>query len=244
MSRVLMIDNAALFQLLETSFLKRGVWDIVRAGDGADLIARARAHAPDLILIEADLPGVDGPGCLKTLKTDPQLRGIPVLVVASAESAARCAEAGANATLTRPIDAVSVEEALCALGRIAHREGRRAFSRLPVRVGSPRGALRTRLTDISRTGLFLALPRPLPVQSCVDLALTLPLPEGRRSVRARGVVVRQVLPDRGSHLVPGIGVRFVELDPTTGSILDAYLQRSGPGASNTDTAITPGESRT
>ena len=49
MSRVLMVDNAALFQMLEPSFLRRGAWDIERAGHGVDLVEKARRNPPDLV---------------------------------------------------------------------------------------------------------------------------------------------------------------------------------------------------
>ena len=45
LSRVLVVDDAGLFRLLETSFLKRLGCEIVRANDGADVIAKAAARS-------------------------------------------------------------------------------------------------------------------------------------------------------------------------------------------------------
>src|SRR5881409_1835322 len=66
MSRVLMVDNTGLFQILEASFLRRLGCEIVRALDGPDLIEKASACAPDLILLDADGPGIDGAECLRS----------------------------------------------------------------------------------------------------------------------------------------------------------------------------------
>ena len=68
MSRVLMSDSAALFQLLEPSFLKRGGWAIARATKGHDLIEAARKNPPDLILIDSECLGEDPSACLGILK--------------------------------------------------------------------------------------------------------------------------------------------------------------------------------
>jgi two-component system cell cycle response regulator DivK len=223
MSRVLMLDDAGLFQMLETSFLRRLGCEIVRVADGRQMIERARASVPDLILLDAQWPGIDGPGCLRALKADPALRSIPVLVVTSRDDVARVCDAGADVALARPLSDGALELALCSLGRVSHRLGRRRPARIPARVASPAGDLRARVKDISRTGLFLALSPPLPINASLRLSLRLPGPEGVRSIEARGVVVRQVPPDPESHLIPGVGVRFVEIDAASESVIDHYV---------------------
>ncbi|HXU11996.1 MAG TPA: response regulator, partial [Candidatus Binatia bacterium] len=60
LSRVLVVDDAGLFRLLESSFLKRLGCEIVRATDGPDVIRKASATGPDLILLDAQKPGLDG----------------------------------------------------------------------------------------------------------------------------------------------------------------------------------------
>jgi CheY-like chemotaxis protein len=223
-----MVDDADLFQMLETSFLRRFGCEIVRVTDGLQVIARARASAPDLIVLDAERPGFDGRECLRTLKSDPALRSIPVLVVTSRDEAPRACDAGADAAVARPLSGGALERALCSLGRVSHRAGRRRLARMPVRVASPTGELRARVKDISRTGLFLAVVPPLPVDAPLRLSLRLPGPEGGRSVTARGVVVRQVPPDPESHLIAGVGVRFVEIDAVSESVIDHYVDAS-PG---------------
>ena len=224
MSRVLMLDDAGLFQLLETSFLRRLGCEIVRVSDGPQMLERARATTPDLILLDAQRPEIDGPGCLRALKSDPALRSIPVLVVTTQDGVPRACDAGADVALARPLSDGALELALCSLGRVSHRTGRRRPARIPARIASPAGDLRARVKDISRTGLFLALSPPLPVDAPLRLSLRLPGPEGSRCVEAQGVVVRQVAPDPESHLVPGVGVRFVEIDAESESIIDHYVQ--------------------
>ncbi|MBI1951707.1 MAG: PilZ domain-containing protein [Acidobacteria bacterium] len=234
LSRVLVVDDADLFRLLETSFLKRLGCEIVRATDGADVIRKAAAHGPDLILLDADTPGLDGEACVRNLKSDPALRSIPVLVVAGADGVAGCCAAGADVALQSPLAGGALELALSSLGRAGHRRGQRRGARGWVRVAGPQGMRRVRLKDISRSGLFLNLSEPLPLESPVALSLRLPGPSGERPLRVRGVVVRQVPDDPDSHLIPGVGVRFVEIDARDEERIDHYVRQSVHGPADED----------
>ncbi len=231
MSRVLMVDDVGLFQMLEASFLRRFGCDIVRVSEPRELLEKARKTPPDLILLDADHPAIDGQACLRELKADPLLRPTPVLAVTTARNVARCCEAGADATVTRPLAPGALELALCSLGRIGHRAMPRRAARFRARVAPLPGgvARRCRVKDISRTGLFLALPTPLPLEAPVALSLSLPSAAGARSVHALGVVVRQVPDDPDSHLISGVGVRFVEIDPAAKSWIEGYVNQEAPG---------------
>jgi CheY-like chemotaxis protein len=223
MSRVLMVDDAGLFRMLEESFIRRLGCEILRASDGPDLIRKATDNTPNLILFDSQRRDLDGPACVRALKSDPVLRSIPVLVVTNRDDVKGCCDAGADATLTRPLQAGALELALASLGRVAPRHGRRRSSGGWVHVAGPDGPRRGRLKDISRTGLFLALAQPLPLEARIEVSLRLRGAQGERPLRAQGVVVRQVVRDPESHLLPGVGVRFVEIDPHDESQIDHYV---------------------
>src|SRR6266446_10795821 len=176
MSRVLMLDDAGLFRLLEASFLRRLGCEIVRVDETPDLLEKARRSPPDLILLNADHPKLDGPECVRALKADPGLRPTPVLVVSSPEGVARCSDAGADATLARPFAPGALELALSSLGTFGPRSGSRRSARFQVRVvladdTAPRLG---RAKDISRTGLFLAVRKTIPVDTPLVLSMRLP----------------------------------------------------------------------
>lgn len=67
----------------------------------------AAAPPPDLVLLDLNLPGQDGCEILETIRTDLQLRRLPVIVLASSGSTTdieRCYNARANAYLMKPTD--------------------------------------------------------------------------------------------------------------------------------------------
>lgn len=228
MPRVLMVDSSALFRLLEGSFLRRAGWEIVRAGQGDDVVAKARALLPELVLLDTTVPDLDAPACLQALRSDPRIRPIPVVVLAHPTATALCKAAGADATLAHPVEPGTLESTLCALGQVCSRHGRRRPARLPARVETAVGILRARVKDISRTGIFLTLPRPIPIESAVELRLSLPAPEGSRRVQAHGIVVRHVAEDLGSHLIAGVGVRFTAVDERSESLIDRFVSLASP----------------
>jgi len=223
MPRVLMVDNAALFRMLEGSFLRRAGWEIVCACRGREVVEKARALLPDLVLLDTAVADLDASACLQALRSDPQVRPIPIVVLMDPSAAAPCEVAGADATLAHPVEPAALEATLCALGMVPARRGRRRPARLPARVETPVGVLRGRVKDISRTGIFLTLPRPIPIESTVELRLSLPAPEGPGRVQAHGIVVRHVAEDLGSHLIAGVGVRFTAVDERSESLIDRFV---------------------
>lgn len=67
---------------------------------------------PDLILLDLNLPKRSGESVLEEIKTDPELRRIPVVIFTSSSSAAdisRSYELGANCYVTKPVDLAHFE---------------------------------------------------------------------------------------------------------------------------------------
>jgi two-component system, chemotaxis family, response regulator Rcp1 len=66
-----------------------------------------RYPKPDMVLLDLNLPGVDGREVLKTIKSDPNLMRIPVIVFTTSsaeEDILRAYDLNANAYVTKPID--------------------------------------------------------------------------------------------------------------------------------------------
>ncbi|MEA2177122.1 MAG: hypothetical protein QOG77_419, partial [Solirubrobacteraceae bacterium] len=76
--------------------------------DGVEAIDRLRTGArPDLVLLDLNLPRMDGRQVLKEIKGDPELRAIPVVVLTTSEAdedILRSYELHANAYVTKPVD--------------------------------------------------------------------------------------------------------------------------------------------
>ena len=89
--------------------LKREGYETLSAASGRQAITMAREHAFDLILLDIVMPEMDGLQVLETLKKDPQLQSIPVIMISALDeiqSVVRCIETGAEDFLPKPFNPV------------------------------------------------------------------------------------------------------------------------------------------
>jgi CheY-like chemotaxis protein len=106
--RVLYIeDNLANLQLLQRLFADRPNIEMMSAMQGHLGVELALEHKPDLILLDLNLPDIDGDEVLERLGQDERTSGIPVVMItadATPGQARRLIQAGAFDYLTKPID--------------------------------------------------------------------------------------------------------------------------------------------
>ncbi|HJQ26792.1 MAG TPA: response regulator [Blastocatellia bacterium] len=91
------------------------------ASDGESGLAKARAMHPDVIVLDLNLPGIDGKAVIQTIRDDGPLGDVPILVVTGDEDRAgqSAVELGADGYLTKPVefdDLISAIEGLKTCG--------------------------------------------------------------------------------------------------------------------------------
>lgn len=107
MARILLVEDNELNRDMLSRRLVRKGFEVVTAVDGREAIARARTEMPDLILIDMNLPEVDGWQATGELKADVATRAIPVIALtahAMAGDRARALDAGCDDFDTKPVD--------------------------------------------------------------------------------------------------------------------------------------------
>lgn len=77
---------------------------VVYAGNGVEALAKASALRPSAISLEVLLPGGDGWAVLRALKADPDLSGVPVVLVSALDERERGLREGAYEVLIKPIE--------------------------------------------------------------------------------------------------------------------------------------------
>jgi CheY-like chemotaxis protein len=104
-TRILLVDDFADAREMYTTYLRYDGFDVVTAATAAEALALAEAERPDLILMDAGLPGMTGWEAITVLKRNPMTRSIPVLMLTGhvlQESQDRAAEAGADGFIPKP----------------------------------------------------------------------------------------------------------------------------------------------
>lgn len=121
MRRVLIIDDEQDIRAISRmSVEKVGGWEALEADSGERGIEIAAAELPDVILLDAMMPGMDGADTIQSLKASESTKDIPVLFLTAKLQAAdveRFRELGAEGVLSKPFDPMSLpDEVAAALG--------------------------------------------------------------------------------------------------------------------------------
>ena len=107
MSKILLVeDNEMNRDMLSRRLLKKG-YELVMAMDGERAIEMAGTEAPDLILMDISLPGLDGWEATRRLKAMPETRSIPIIALtahAMAGDREKCLAAGCDDYDTKPVE--------------------------------------------------------------------------------------------------------------------------------------------
>ena len=114
MKRTILVveDNERNRKLVRTILTYRG-FEVVECDDGAPSLELARKHRPALVLMDIELPTMDGITALGRLRGDPETAAIPVVAVTASVTPSereRVAAAGFNAYLAKPIDVNAFNE--------------------------------------------------------------------------------------------------------------------------------------
>lgn len=108
-------DNAANLRVVERLLARHGEYQLISAPDAEHGVELARAHQPDLILMDINLPGMDGYAALKWLRTHEETQHIPVVALsadAMQGDVNRGMSAGFDAYIAKPVRVAAVLEML------------------------------------------------------------------------------------------------------------------------------------
>jgi diguanylate cyclase (GGDEF)-like protein len=108
--RLLIVDDA-MENIQILNHVLGGEHEVLFAMSGARALELARQHQPDLILLDAVMPGMDGYEVCAALRASPEVRGIPIIFVTALttpEDETRALEAGAVDFITKPFNVAVV----------------------------------------------------------------------------------------------------------------------------------------
>jgi two-component system, cell cycle response regulator DivK len=103
---ILIVEDNDLNMKLFNDLLEAHGYTTLKTGNGHDAFELAKAHKPDLILMDIQLPEVSGLEVTKWIKKDPNIRHIPIIAItafAMKGDEERIREGGCQAYLSKPI---------------------------------------------------------------------------------------------------------------------------------------------
>jgi DNA-binding response OmpR family regulator len=81
--RILLVDDDPTTRNIVSHFLRKEDFVVIKSSGGGDGLERARNDRPDLLIVDAAVPGVNGLELLSLLNREPETRGLPVLLLFS-----------------------------------------------------------------------------------------------------------------------------------------------------------------
>jgi len=106
-ARILLVEDNEMNRDMLCRRLQKRSYEVIEAVHGLEAIAKARSDAPDLILMDMDLPEIDGWEATRRLKAEEATRAIPVIALtahAMSGDREKALQAGADDYDTKPID--------------------------------------------------------------------------------------------------------------------------------------------
>jgi two-component system cell cycle response regulator DivK len=103
--RILVIEDQEDNRRIVRDLLTRVGYELIEAVNGEDGVKAAAAHVPDLILMDIQLPGIDGYETTRQIKAKPALKHIPIIAVTSyalSGDDVKAYEAGCNGYVAKP----------------------------------------------------------------------------------------------------------------------------------------------
>lgn len=222
MHTILLVDDAQSFLELGATFLQRADCRVLTASTGLEAIRVARIQRPDLVVLDIEMPEMNGLQACRVLKGDAATREIPVWILTSLQMEDEARRAGADRFVRKPVD----EEGFLAEVRrfvpLVERAEPRAFLDADVVFWRDGEMARGSLTNLSRTGIYIETEAVQPVGSRLEISFTLPHDFTGKLVTAEAFVVR-----RTETLPRGIGCRFFKISTGARLYVEEYVERHG-----------------
>jgi type II secretory ATPase GspE/PulE/Tfp pilus assembly ATPase PilB-like protein/CheY-like chemotaxis protein len=108
---VLLVDDEDQLRRVMRDLLERQGYSVVEARDGAQALDEVDRHAPDIVILDLNLPGVDGYSVLSQLRSRSATRQLPIVVLTAKgdeDNEVRVLQLGADDFLTKPFRAKSL----------------------------------------------------------------------------------------------------------------------------------------
>jgi uncharacterized protein (TIGR02266 family) len=218
--KVLIVDDMKSFLDLETSFLKRTDCTVLKALNGLEALRMAKDEKPDIVFLDLEMPVMNGVECCRFIKSDAEIKHIPIVIVTASEKEEECYKAGCNSYLRKPIDEGIFLTEIQKFVSIVVRKDPRVDIELPVSVSYKGTKTPGTALNLSRGGLLLETKEPFAVGSKVTVDFS--LPDVKQKIKLKAMVVRT-----GKGRAPeysSLGISFVDIGDKHQSSIDSFIE--------------------
>lgn len=209
---ILFAHTNPTFLMYAGVLIKRLGYTVSLSRDGVEVVSKAKEEKPDIIVMEPEMPRMNGLSCLSMIRNDVDMKDIPVLVFDTGLDEARRADfeqLGANGFLAMPLN---ISQFYLAIQNCLRHAAKRRYVRAPlslkvfVECGQERAELFA--SDLSAEGMCLRTLKPFRVGATLSIVFSIddedPIELTGQVVSARGL-------DHDFSREPGMGIKFIDI---------------------------------
>ena len=223
MHKILLVDDMRSFLDLEATFLSRAECHLLTASTGLEAIRVARAEKPDLVVLDIEMPEMNGIQACRILKSDPLTSRIPVIVLTSMQMEDEARRAGADHFLRKPIDEPTFLAEVKRFLPIVERTETRVTLDAPVTLWRDGKTFEVRLVNLSRTGFYVEAGRRHPIGARLEVSFSLPDDRSGKLITGEALVVRH------GDDPAGFGCRFRQVSTGARLVVEDWVERVAAG---------------
>ncbi len=220
MPKILLVDDVDLFLELERSYLEGCDYDLVTASSGEETLQRLDKIAPDVLLLDYYMPGINGDEVCRAIRKSAKWAKLSILMVTAAgkpEEVQCCLDAGCDDYITKPVNKQELKEKVARLlGTVPRRTSERVAVKLPIQLQEGGRIHKVTAKDISASGVYLKSATNLEENTTVEMKL-----DGAQGeeISLYGKIKRSTQKDK-----EGCGVYFIYPDQHSKKVLDRLIR--------------------
>lgn len=226
--KIILLADATLFFIgSEKTFFLRDNFELRTAHTGTEVLEIVATSCPDIAFLDLNLPGMSGDECCRRIKTDVNLKHIPVVMVTEGvreEDLERCRQSGCADVILKPIN---LEKFIAIAKKNLHVQTRalpRYVARMRVHFGKDGDQLFSEYTlNLSTGGVFLETTNLMAEGTPLVVEFVLPHRNIPISCKACVAWVNHPGMIRNPNLPAGMGIQFLDLDTESVEAIRSYI---------------------
>ncbi|MCX7830421.1 MAG: response regulator, partial [Acidobacteria bacterium] len=216
--KLLIVDDMKSFLNLEQTFLRRAECKIFTATTGLEAIKVAELVHPDLILLDIEMPELNGIETTRILQNNKKLKDIPIIIVSSTTRKDEALKAGAKEFLQKPVDENTFLTAILKYAPLRIRKDKRVRLETQCNFALEGSQHKGKTLDVSVSGIFLETDIPLEIGNHLEISFSMPLNGNKKEIKTDAIVVRKAK--------NGYGLGFFEISEGARIYLEEFVNNA------------------
>jgi len=112
-AKLLIVDDAQTIRSFETMIMENSGYEVIQATNGVEALLTMHNESPDLVLLDIEMPIMDGIECCRQIKQDETFKDVKVIIVTTRSEYSKISEAfaaGADDYIIKPIEPNELRE--------------------------------------------------------------------------------------------------------------------------------------